>query len=248
MEKNLILLFSVLIFSCSSPEEQLLKQTIAAHGAENLNMANVSFDFRDYHYDFDLNNGLYIYTRSITDSLGIKTEDRLKNEGFERLVDGKTAIVSDSLVVKYSNSINSVAYFYQRWEGPAQHKVHATPIQPTHGESVDHQSSLRTPNLSGGSRDEIVQLGIDILFEWAKEDGLEWSQERYDILRQRAWNDKVFPAEFYAAIWNRDADIPNMNYNLRGLYERLKNEGWQNVFTPLPQNHHILVVRQAGLQ
>lgn len=122
MEKNLILLFSVLIFSCSSPEEQLLKQTIAAHGAENLNMANVSFDFRDYHYDFDLNNGLYIYTRSITDSLGIKTEDRLKNEGFERLVDGKTAIVADSMVVKYSNSINSVAYFFllpETLNGPA---------------------------------------------------------------------------------------------------------------------------------
>lgn len=142
---------------------------------------------------------------------------------------------------------NAVVYFYGRWEGPAQHKIHATPIAPTFGENVDKQTSLRTPNLGGGSRDEVVQLGIDLLFQWADEDGLEWDEESYRLLRTRAWQDKAFITEFYGHIWNRDEGLPNMNYNLRGLYAELKDKGWNDVFTPLQDNNPIITVQAAQL-
>ena len=143
---------------------------------------------------------------------------------------------------------NAVAYFYQRWEGPAQHKIHATPIAPTHGESVDKQTSLRTPNLSGGSVDEIVQLGIDLMYRWGDEDGLSWDGDQYDLLQMRAWQDKVFMKGFYDQAKNRDEDLPNMAFNLRALYAAVKAKGWDGVFAPLPVGHPVNVIRKARLQ
>lgn len=140
---------------------------------------------------------------------------------------------------------NAVAYFYQRWEGPAQHKIHATPIAPTHGENVDKQISLRTPNLSGGSQDEIAQLGIDLLFKWAGEDGLGWDQQSYRLLRARAWQDKAFVREFGSQIRNRDESLANMSFNLRGLYAELKDKGWDSIFEPLNDNHPVRIIHNT---
>lgn len=140
---------------------------------------------------------------------------------------------------------NAVVYFYQRWEGPAQHKIHATPVAPTHGESIDKQTSLRTPNLSGGSEDEITQLGIDLLFKWAGEDGLDWNQQSYRILRMRAWQDKVFVRDFFSKIRNRDENLLNTNFNLRGLYVDIKYNGWDGVFEPLNDRHPLRIIHNT---
>lgn len=142
---------------------------------------------------------------------------------------------------------NTVTYFYERWEGPAQHKIHASPIAPTHGENVDKQSSLRTPNLSGQSKDEIVQLGISLLFSWAQKDQLEWSDESYRLLNSRAWQDRVFVDEFYKKVRNRDENLLNTSYNLRGLYENLKDNGWENVFPPLAQDHPLNIISHTPM-
>ena len=116
---------------------------------------------------------------------------------------------------------NAVTNFYSRWEGPAQHKVHATPISNSFGQSVDKQTSLRTPNLSGGSRDEIVQMGIGLLYDWAKDESLNWAEDDKRLAMQRATQDKAFVQEFYSKIWNRDPALEHMSYNLRGLYDQL---------------------------
>lgn len=144
-----------------------------------------------------------------------------------------------------SQLFNAVVYFYQRWEGPAQHKIHATPIAPTFGENVDKQTSLRTSNLGGGSKDEIVQLGISLLFKWAEEDGLDWGQQSYHLLRMRAWQDKAFVWEFGNQIRNRDESLANMSFNLRGLYAELKNKGWDGVFEPLNDNHPVRIIHNT---
>lgn len=143
---------------------------------------------------------------------------------------------------------NTVVYFYQRWEGPAQHKIHASPISYTHGESVDKQTSLRTPNLSGGSRDEIVQLGVDLLFKWAEEDKLGWDKQTYNLLRARSWQDLSFMQQFYRLMHNHNASLPNVDHNLRGLYDVLKEKGWDEVFSPLNENHPVTIVHQSSLE
>ncbi len=133
---------------------------------------------------------------------------------------------------------NVVVNFYRR-ENSGQFKRHMGVISPANGVSLDKQTSLRTPNLSGGSKDEIVRLGIDLLFQWAEEDGLGWDQQSYRLLRMRAWQDKGFVSEFYSLMSNRDKSLPNMNYNLRGLYDELKTKGWDNAFSPLPETHPL---------
>lgn len=129
---------------------------------------------------------------------------------------------------------NALAYFYERWEGAAQHKIHATPIANTFGENVDKQTSLRTPNLSGGSRDELIALAIGILFDWAKRDVLIWDCTTYKQLQARAWQDKAFADSFFARIKNTDPRLANVNYTLKPLYAEIKAKGWGGVFAAPP--------------
>ena len=138
---------------------------------------------------------------------------------------------------------NAVANFYRRWYS-GQFKIHMATLQPTFGENKDHQTSRRTPNISGQSRDEIVQLGIDILFKWAEEDNINWSG--FDILQQRAWQDGNFVKSFFNEINNRDTALPNATYNLRGLYDKLKQQGWDNVFGQLNSCHPLSVIKVQG--
>ena len=141
---------------------------------------------------------------------------------------------------------NRVVVFYHRWQ-IAQHKIHATPIAPTFGENVDKQTSLRTPNLSGASKDEITALGIELLFDWASNDGLKWSEAKKQELLKRAWQDKDFVAAFRSEIWNKhkgeDAHaLKFSSFDLRGTYERLKSKGWDQVFKPLDADHAVRII------
>ncbi len=119
---------------------------------------------------------------------------------------------------------NALACFYERWEGPAQHKIHASPIAPTYGESVDKQTSLRTPNLSGGSRDEIVELGLDLMFQWAREEGMNFSEELPRSLKRQSWQDKSYVNSFIGALKRLAPEPEKLRFNLSGLYEEFKAE------------------------
>jgi len=133
---------------------------------------------------------------------------------------------------------NAVANFYRRWHS-GQFKIHMGTIQPTMGENVDHQTSRRTPNLSGGNKDEIVQMGIDLMFDWASDDRLGWSNQDYTVLKKRAWQDPPFIKQFMSEIYNRDSNVENMHYNLNGFYEKVKTQGWNATFAPLSPEHPI---------
>lgn len=139
---------------------------------------------------------------------------------------------------------NAVAVFYRRWEGPAQNKVHATPIANTFGENVDKQTSLRTPNLSGQSLDEIAALAIDILFNWAEEEQLGWSDDEYKLLQQRTWQDLGFVEEFYDSLFNTDQkNVPNTTFDLKGVFEKLKTGGgWNQVYSPIQSSHPLATI------
>ncbi len=131
---------------------------------------------------------------------------------------------------------SSIAYTYHKWEGPARPKLHAGPIAPTFGHSVDPHMSLRKPNLNGGSKDEIIELGLELMFIWAEDDGLieGWDDQQFELMKKRAWQDTSFKELFYHLMWNPDKS-KNVTYDLRRLYEQVANEGWDNVF---PMNDH----------
>lgn len=124
---------------------------------------------------------------------------------------------------------NMVRLSYVRW-GISQHKIHASPIAPTFGHNVDHQTSQRTPNLHGQSKDELAILGIDLIFSWAKEDGLQWNEADRKILVRLAWQNEEFVKEFDKLVYRKSE---NIDYDLKKLYNEIKEKSIKAVFKSL---------------
>ncbi len=82
---------------------------------------------------------------------------------------------------------------YERFYVLSQFKIHASPIAATFGESVDHQVSLRTPNVSSCFKPELAQLAIDCLkyhCDKAGKDFKRFTGVDHSSLRERVLLDK----------------------------------------------------------
>ncbi|MFD2516288.1 DUF6503 family protein [Salinimicrobium flavum] len=129
MKKLSLLLLFILMISCQSNEEELtadriIDKAIAEAGGEKYNRSIIEFDFRKNHYTSKREDGLFVFTRTMKDSLG-KFKDVLTNDGFTRHREGREVELSDSLATVYSESVNSVHYFVQLpygLDGPAVNK------------------------------------------------------------------------------------------------------------------------------
>lgn len=113
-----LLALGILVFaSCKKQKEptkitaqEIVDKGILASGGEIYATSSFSFDFRDRTYVLDKTSGSKILKRiQKNDTLDI-IDIKLPNN-FERLVDGKTVQLPDSLSVGYANSVNSVHYF-----------------------------------------------------------------------------------------------------------------------------------------
>jgi hypothetical protein len=137
---------------------------------------------------------------------------------------------------------NMIRTSYERWT-IAQHKIHASPISPTFGRNVDHQTSQRTPNIHGNSQDELTILGLDIMHKWAEKEGCAWSDDEHAVLLRRAWQDEEFVRHFNLHVWS---DTDDKNFDLMPLYEKIKQNGWDSIFPKLESAHPIRVIEQSG--
>lgn len=94
---------------------------------------------------------------------------------------------------------------YEKWGGNNQAKIHAGPIALTYGKNVDHQSSLRTPNISANQRPEQAQMTLYCLNEIAKRDGLSFEDltggHTLAELSSRALVDESFNARLLEKMW-----------------------------------------------
>ncbi len=110
-----IFIFSILITACTQKptSKKILTMAIEAHGGDKIYNSNVSFDFRDKHYEGSYKNGSYKLSRHFSDTLGNKIKDVLTNEDFERTINDTLITITDEWAGKYSNSINSVFYFFR---------------------------------------------------------------------------------------------------------------------------------------
>lgn len=130
---------------------------------------------------------------------------------------------------------NQVRLSYHRW-GIAQHKIHASPITPTDGNAVDHQTSLRTPNLSGNDRAELTQLGLSLLFTAAKAEVVPppWVQEEAQW-QKRALLDEAFVSNFESALRFEARHAPRKtSFYLDGLVKTAQTKGLAALFGPVP--------------
>lgn len=109
---TLFVVIFFLLYACTpQPTAQsIIDQAIARHGGDKYKSAVIEFDFRDRHYKAVLDQGLFSYERSWTDSLG-RVHDILTNEGFSRTINNQPHEVSAEYARRYSNSVNGVIYF-----------------------------------------------------------------------------------------------------------------------------------------
>lgn len=102
----------LLCHSCSTKQgvQEVVDKAINAHGGEFYKEVFIEFDFRDKHYSIKNQNGNYEYTRSFEDSTN-SVKDVLTNNSFLREINGAEVMVADSMVRRFTNSVNSVVYF-----------------------------------------------------------------------------------------------------------------------------------------
>ena len=90
--------------------QDIVDKSIEVSGGKLYKSSNISFTFRKLRYEKENIEGRKILKRIIKeDSTTIL--DILKDNSFERYINGSPKDVVDSMAIKYSNSINSVHYF-----------------------------------------------------------------------------------------------------------------------------------------
>jgi hypothetical protein len=117
MKYSSLTFFTLILFltSCTDavPDADLIiKEAIKAHGVNKMEHSTMRFDFRGIDYSVVRNDGAFSYHRYLkigADSI----QDLLDNSGFKRLKNDTLLKLPDSLITRYTSSLNSVVYFAQ---------------------------------------------------------------------------------------------------------------------------------------
>lgn len=112
------IVFPIFLFflSCQSPKsenaQEIIQKALHQSGFDKSSFS-VDFDFRDYHYTLIRKPSFYSFSRS-TIQKDVDVKDVMtSSKPLQRFIDGKMILLSDSLQRVYSNSLNSVMYFFQ---------------------------------------------------------------------------------------------------------------------------------------
>ena len=106
----------LLSFACQSPKSKKVEEiinTVVVNSGFDSAIFSVNFDFRDHHYSLKQKPSFYSFSRSIIQN-EIEVKDVMTpNQPLKRYLDGVPIKISDSIRGVYSNSLNSVMYFFQ---------------------------------------------------------------------------------------------------------------------------------------
>ena len=115
MKKKIILLFLILV-SCSNSSHistsQIINKSIKAHGWDQDDFSIV-FDFRDYQYELKRKNKFYSFQRTTKKEGNVVKDLMSSKKKLKRFINDKSVELSDSMTNIFSNSLNSVMYFFQ---------------------------------------------------------------------------------------------------------------------------------------
>ena len=115
MKKKIILLFLILV-SCSNSSHistsQIINKSIKAHGWDQDDFSIV-FDFRDYQYELKRKNKFYSFQRTTKKEGNVVKDLMSSKKKLKRFINNKSVELSDSITNVFSNSLNSVMYFFQ---------------------------------------------------------------------------------------------------------------------------------------
>jgi len=113
-----VLLIIVVLFGACTPDQptgdQIIQQSIRAHGQSEFMNKKLAFTFRDRRYTSKRTENEYTYTRTWQENDSTTIADKLINSSqFSRQINGEVVSLPDSMVQKYTSSVNSVLYFVQ---------------------------------------------------------------------------------------------------------------------------------------
>ena len=114
--KKIVVFYLLLIFVFNCNEETpidantIINKSLEISGAQFIDSSKITFDFRDRKYVATRQKGRFLLGRiTIKDTDSVF--DLLDNKGFERFVNHEKINVPDSMIPRYSSSINAVHYF-----------------------------------------------------------------------------------------------------------------------------------------
>lgn len=117
MPRLIIALILFVFLGCSTATEDVatawIEKANIAHGTALLDQLSFRFTFREYTYGLTRKKYTKSYSRTKLTKEGLLTDTLYNGKDFQRWINGKPVIVSDSLQRLYSESINAVLYFIQ---------------------------------------------------------------------------------------------------------------------------------------
>ncbi|RIA09987.1 hypothetical protein OE09_1834 [Flavobacteriaceae bacterium MAR_2010_72] len=133
-------------------EQLVVDEAIKVIGGEKFKHSVIEFDFRDRLYKATRDRWKFQYERFTQDSLGI-IRDVLSNSGFQRFINDSLVVVADTMVVKYTSSVNAVHYFSILPFGLNDKAVNKTYLGETVIKDKTYHKVKITFNEEGGGED-----------------------------------------------------------------------------------------------
>ncbi len=128
---------------------------------------------------------------------------------------------------------------YEKW-AHAQFKIHGSPIAATYGKNIDHQSSLRTPNIASFHKPELAQLAIYSLDQMASRDGAGFEKltggHGARSLLDRALLDEEFAVALAGKMYTPAAN-DGRKMKVGTLYDYIKANGFAAFAKPTKMSH-----------
>ena len=112
-----LILFSIVILGLASCQDKsdraksIIEKSIEVHGGKKYDNFTAEYNFRQFHIKLMNENGKFQYERISKDSSRNDIWDIVNNDGFLRIINGNQVTLSEKDVTKYTNAVNSVAYF-----------------------------------------------------------------------------------------------------------------------------------------
>jgi hypothetical protein len=155
--KYFSLFLLVFLIACKTSKQkltaqQIIDKTIQFSGADKVSNSEITFKFRDNLYAAVRENGTFQLFRTYKKDAQL-IEDVVKNNGYEKLVNSQPVKVADSMVSRYSNSINSVHYFSVLPFGLNDAAVHKKLLKPASLKGKEYYKIEITFSKEGGGDD-----------------------------------------------------------------------------------------------
>ena len=151
--------FSIIFFlllACQKPmtvkAEEIIEKSMLSYGF-GYGKYKINFDFREYHYQLEQNQGHYLYSRQKISKNKKIFDIMTSDEKLKRFENDILVFLEDSIQNVYSNSLNSVIYFFQLPKPLLDRAVNSILLNPIEIEGNEYFTLGITFDQDGGGDD-----------------------------------------------------------------------------------------------